>query len=61
MKVTVKAPFYDDNGIHKIGDVIETASFDPFLMEKATDKVENSEPIKVVEEVKKATKKVTKK
>lgn len=34
MKVKVKVPFFDDNGIHKRGEVIETAMFNPFLMEE---------------------------
>ena len=60
MKARVKAPFYNDSGIHKIGDIIETASIDPFLMEEIAD-VDKKEPKKVVEEVKKATRKTIKK
>ncbi len=34
MKVTVKMPFYDRNGLHKKGELveIETAAFNPFTM-----------------------------
>lgn len=61
MKARVKAPFYDDKGLHAIGDVIETAVLDPFLMEEMA-KVEKAEPAEVIEEIKKkATKKTTKK
>lgn len=38
MKVKVKNPFYDDKGIHKIGDVLEVEEFNEFLMEKLEEK-----------------------
>lgn len=59
MKVRVKAPFYNDNGLHKIGEIIETASFDTFLMEKI--EVEKKEAEEVVKEVKKTKRTTTKK
>lgn len=61
MKAIVKAPFYDDKGLHRIGDVIETAVLDPFLMEEMAN-VKKTESVEVVEEIKKkATKKTIKK
>lgn len=43
MKVRIKAPFYDVNGIHKKGDVIDTESFDSALMEIVEGKTETVE------------------
>ena len=44
MKVKVKAPFFDENGIHKKGEVCEVTNFRPEYMElveeKKTEKVE---------------------
>lgn len=48
MKVTVKAPFFDENGIHKKGEVCEVKTFIPLYMEpyfeeeKETKKVEKA-------------------
>ena len=49
MKVRVKVVFFDDNGLHKVGDIVEVKAFDDTRME-------------LVEEAKKpALKKTTKK
>ena len=46
MKVKVKAPFFDENGIHKKGEVCEVTKFRPEYMElveeKKTEKVEKA-------------------
>ena len=46
MKVRVKAPFFDDKGIHKKGEVCEVQNFRPEYMElveeKKTEKVEKA-------------------
>ena len=46
MKVLVKAPFFDENGIHKRGEVCEVTNFRPEYMElveeKKTEKVEKA-------------------
>lgn len=34
MKVKVKVPFFDDNGLHKVGDIVEVKTFDERRMEK---------------------------
>ncbi len=53
MKVKVKVPFYNDTGLHKRGEIVETAKFDSFLMEKVVvEKEKESEPVKVVREKK---------
>lgn len=38
MKVTITKVFFDDNGLHRIGDVIEVENFNPELMEKVEEK-----------------------
>lgn len=47
MKVRVKRVFFDDNGLHKVGDIVEVKKIDDNLMEV----IEEKKPI-----VKKATK-----
>lgn len=46
MKVKVKAPFFDENGIHKKGDVCEVKNFRPeymeLLVEEKKEKVEKA-------------------
>ena len=46
MKVKVKAPFFDENGIHKKGEVCDVTNFRPEYMElveeKKTEKVEKA-------------------
>lgn len=46
MKIRVKAPFFDEHGIHKKGEVCEVTNFRPEYMElveeKKTEKVEKA-------------------
>ena len=55
MKVKVKAPFFDEKGIHKKGDICEVNKFRPEYMElveeKRTEKVEKA----IKEDTKKTT------
>lgn len=37
LKVRVKSPFYDDNGLHKIDDVMEVKELNPVLMEEVKE------------------------
>lgn len=45
MKIEVKRVFYDNNGLHRVGEIIEVRHFDDNLMkaikepEKASEKV----------------------
>lgn len=57
MKVKVKAPFFDENGIHKKGEVCEVTNFRPEYMEL----VEEKKTEKVEKAVKKAPAKTTRK
>ena len=36
-KVRVKAPFYDNTGLHGIGDIVEIGYFNPNLMEEVKE------------------------
>ena len=54
MKVKVKAPFFDEKGIHKKGDICEVTKFRPEYMELVEEKTE-----KVEKAVKTDTKKTT--
>lgn len=38
MKVTVKRVFFDNNGVHRAGDVVEVENFDAELMEEVVEK-----------------------
>lgn len=46
MKIIVKAPFFDNRGIHKKGEIVEVDKFRPEYMElieeKKTEKVEKA-------------------
>lgn len=46
MKIIVKAPFFDERGIHKKGEIVEVDKFKPeymeLLEEKKTEKVEKA-------------------
>ena len=45
MKIKVKAPFFDERGIHKKGDIVEVGKFDPIyheLIDEKTEKVEKA-------------------
>ena len=43
MKVKVKAPFFDEKGIHKPGEIVEVKEFRPELMELVEEKKEKVE------------------
>ena len=56
MKVKVKAPFFDERGIHKKGEVVDVNKFKPEYMELIEEKEE------IVEKaIKKDSKKTTRK
>ena len=56
MKVKVKAPFFDERGIHKNGEVVDVNKFRPEYMELIEEKEE------IVEKaIKKDSKKTTRK
>lgn len=68
MKVKVKAPFFDANGIHKVGEIVEVKEFRPELMELVEEKKVKeikesvdadpvSEPEKAVKKPRKTTRK----
>ena len=38
MRVTVKVPFFDDNGLHLVGDIVEVSELDESRMEKVEEK-----------------------
>lgn len=38
MKIKVKAPFFDENGIHKRGDIVDVKTFRPEYMELIEEK-----------------------
>lgn len=46
LKIKVKAPFFDERGIHKVGEIVEVKNFRPEYMElieeKKTEKVEKA-------------------
>lgn len=37
LKVRVKSPFFDDNGLHKIDDIMEVKELNPVLMEEVKE------------------------
>jgi hypothetical protein len=43
MKIKVKAPFFDENGIHKKGDIVDVKTFRPEYMELIEEKKEKVE------------------
>lgn len=43
MKVIIKAPFFDGDGLHKSGDVIDVKDFDSAFMEIVAEKKEKIE------------------
>lgn len=58
MKVKVIAPFFDENGIHKKGEITEVKKFNPAYMEPA---IEEKKEEKVEKAVKKTPAKTTRK
>lgn len=57
MKVKVKAPFFDEKGIHKPGEICEVKKFRPEYMELVEEKKEE----KVEKAIKTDSKKTTRK
>lgn len=68
MKIKVKSPFFDANGIHKVGEIVEVKEFRPELMElvaekkvkeikKSIDEAPVSEPETAVKKPRKTTRK----
>ena len=55
MKVIVKSPFFDMDGLHVIGDVIDANYFNPDLMDKVTKEDKKAEKAEEKAEPKKAT------
>lgn len=53
MKIKVKAPFFDENGIHKIGEICEVSRFNPERMEPVEEKEKAEKPIpeEITEEI----------
>lgn len=56
MKIKVKAPFFDEKGIHKVGEIVEVSNFRPEYMELVEEK-----KAKVEKAVAKTPKKTTRK
>lgn len=50
MKVKVIKVFYDNTGLHRIGDVIETATLNPELMVEVEERKEAKKATKKNEE-----------
>ena len=56
MKVKVKAPFFDERGIHKIGDIVDVKEFNPVYHELIIDEKKAEKKVeKAVEETPKKT------
>lgn len=60
MKVKVKAPFFDERGIHKVGDEVDVKEFNPLYHELIVDEKKVKEE-KVETATKKEPKKTTRK
>lgn len=45
MKIKVKAPFFDENGIHKRGEICEVSNFRPEYMEPVEETEKASKPV----------------
>ncbi len=58
MKVLVKAPFFDENGIHKKGETADVKQFRPEYMELIEEEIKTE---KVEKAVAKTPKKTTRK
>lgn len=59
MKVKVKAPFFDEKGIHKKGEICEVTKFRPEYMEPVTEKAIEEKKETVEKAVKKTPSKTT--
>lgn len=56
MKVKVIIPFFDRNGIHKKGEIVEVSAFEPGKMEpiaEVKEEPKKAEPKKVLKAAKK--------
>lgn len=58
MKIKVKAPFFDERGIHKKGEIVEVNKFRPEYMELLDENAEEKKE-KVEKAVKKTPSKTT--
>ena len=58
MKIRVKAPFFDERGIHKKGEIVEVNKFRPEYMELLDENAEEKKE-KVEKAVKKTPSKTT--
>lgn len=57
MKVKVKAPFFDDRGIHKVGEIVEVKDFNPLYHEPVAEEKKAKVETAVAKEPKKTTRK----
>lgn len=59
MKVKVKSPFFDERGIHKIGDIVEVKEFNPIFHEPVVDEKKTEKKVETADakEPKKTTRK----
>lgn len=55
MKVRVKSPFYDNNGLHMIDDIVDVDYFDPNVMDEVKKEDKKAEKAEEKAEPKKAT------
>lgn len=60
MRAIVKVAYFDDLGLHKVGDVVEVKALKPFH-EAIEEKPEEVKPVTETVEVKPTKKKTTKK
>lgn len=62
MRAVVKVAYFDNSGLHKVGEVVEVKKLNPYLKAIEPEKVKKvEEPTEETAEVKKVTKKTTKK
>lgn len=54
LKVRVKSPFFDDNGLHKIDDIMEVKELNPVLMEEVKEDKPKAVKVEAKAEPKKA-------
>lgn len=59
MKVIAKGPFFDENGLHKPGDIVEVKDFRPGIMELIAEETKTKEIVETA--AKKEPKKTTRK
>lgn len=62
MRAVVKVAYFDNSGLHKVGEVVEVKKLNPYLKAIEPEKVKKvEEPTEETAEVKKVTKKPTRK